>query len=189
MTIKDSLDTAKSFKNGRHCRPQEFDRAGCHSGLTLAAGWSHPSRQDQHFRTNIVLSNQQRRLWPSSNPYDQTRTSGGSSGGSAAIVATGAVSFDIGSDTEKGAHPRPLLRHHDAQAHRGQGARTGHIIPFGGYLDRLTTIGPIARFVGDLGFLLPLIAGPDSRDPAVVPVPLRIGRRRRVGRSARRILY
>jgi amidase len=109
-----------------------------------------------------------------SNPYDPARTSGGSSGGSAAIVATGAVPFDIGSDT--GGSLRIPAHYCGVTALKpteGRVPRTGHIIPFGGYLDRLTTIGPIARLVGDLGFLLPLIAGPDGRDPAVVPMPVK----------------
>lgn len=36
----------------------------------------------------------------------------------------------------------------------------------------LTQNGPMARFVEDLGLLLPIICGPDWRDPTVVPVPL-----------------
>jgi amidase len=88
-------------------------------------------------------------------------------------VATGAVPFDIGSDT--GGSLRIPAHYCGVTALKpteGRVPRSGHVIPFGGYLDRLTTIGPIARFVADLGFLLPLIAGPDGRDPAIVPVPL-----------------
>jgi amidase len=36
----------------------------------------------------------------------------------------------------------------------------------------LTQLGPMARFVEDLRLLLPIICGPDWRDPAVVPMPL-----------------
>ena len=36
----------------------------------------------------------------------------------------------------------------------------------------LTQNGPLARFVEDLGLLLPLICGPDWRDPTIVPMPL-----------------
>ena len=39
-------------------------------------------------------------------------------------------------------------------------------------MDRLTQIGPMARYVEDLVLALPLICGPDGRDPAVVPVPM-----------------
>lgn len=39
-------------------------------------------------------------------------------------------------------------------------------------MDALTQIGPMARYVEDLVLALPLICGPDGRDPAVVPVLL-----------------
>jgi amidase len=42
-----------------------------------------------------------------------------------------------------------------------------------GALDSLTQIGPLARFVEDLFPLLQIIAGPDWRDPAIVPMPLK----------------
>jgi amidase len=39
-------------------------------------------------------------------------------------------------------------------------------------LDSLTQLGPMARYVEDLALILPLIAGPDGQDPAIVPLPL-----------------
>jgi amidase len=54
----------------------------------------------------------------------------------------------------------------------GRVPRTGHAISPGGLLDSLTQVGPIARYVEDLALLLPLIAGPDGRDPFVAPAPL-----------------
>jgi amidase len=53
-------------------------------------------------------------------------------------------------------------------------ALTGHIIRTGqGLGDPLTQVGPIARYVEDLFPLVRETAGPDGRDPAVVPMPLR----------------
>ena len=39
-------------------------------------------------------------------------------------------------------------------------------------MDSLTQIGPMARYVEDLALALPIICGPDGRDPSVVPVAI-----------------
>jgi amidase len=54
----------------------------------------------------------------------------------------------------------------------GRVPRTGHFPGPGGTLDALWQIGPLARFVEDLNVVLPIIAGVDWRDPAIVPMPL-----------------
>jgi len=41
-----------------------------------------------------------------------------------------------------------------------------------GAVDALTQLGPMARYVEDLSLILPIIAGVDWRDPAIVPMPL-----------------
>jgi amidase len=174
MTIKDSLDTTSIVSTGGTVGRKNFipdQDASVVSRLRQAGaillGKTNTSELTLSYQTNNAVYGR------TSNPYDPARTSGGSSGGSAAIVATGAVPFDIGSDT--GGSLRIPAHYCGVTALKpteGRVPRTGHIIPYGGYLDRLTTIGPIARFVGDLGFVLPLIAGPDGRDPAVVPMPL-----------------
>ena len=54
----------------------------------------------------------------------------------------------------------------------GRVSRAGHAIGPGTATDALTTIGPLARRVEDLALVLPLLAGPDDRDPFLAPVPL-----------------
>ena len=54
----------------------------------------------------------------------------------------------------------------------GRIPRTGHWPPFGGVFSLVTQPGPMARSVRDLALALPILAGPDGRDPTVVPVAL-----------------
>ncbi|MFT4046294.1 MAG: amidase [Solimonas sp.] len=107
------------------------------------------------------------------NPYDTTHLPSGSSGGSGAIVAAGGAWFDIGSDYG-GSIRGPAFANGIAgiKPTYGRVPRTGHIIGYGGAFDSFQEIGPLARRVEDLALLLPLMAGPDGRDAAMVPVPL-----------------
>jgi amidase len=117
------------------------------------------------------------------NPFDVLRTSGGSSGGACAIVAAGGSPLEVGSDTG-GSIRLPAhfcgIAGHKPTAHRVP--RTGHIIGWDGVSQSLTHIGPIARTVADLAFVLEILAGPDGVDPYVVPVPLRDPATLEVGR-------
>jgi len=108
-----------------------------------------------------------------SNPYDHARTPGGSSGGSAAIVASGASPFDVGSDTgDSIRQPAHVCGVAGIKPTSGRVPRTGHNPDFRGLFQSFTQLGPIARFVEDLELILPIIAGPDGFDPFIVPVPL-----------------
>jgi amidase len=53
----------------------------------------------------------------------------------------------------------------------GRVSRTGHWPPLNGTLDALFRIGPLARYVEDLGLILGVISGVDWRDPHIVPMP------------------
>jgi amidase len=110
----------------------------------------------------------------SCNPFDLERSPGGSSGGSAAIIACGGAALEMGSDTGGSIRePAHLCGIAGIKPTSGRTPRTGHIVPYaGGVLDSLTQIGPMARYVEDLSLALPLICGPDGRDPAVVPVAM-----------------
>lgn len=108
------------------------------------------------------------------NPYDRERTPGGSSGGAAAIVAAGGAAFDIGSDTGGSIRiPAHFCGLAGLKPTAGRVPRSGHI-PFleFGPLEAFTQVGPLARHVADLLPILRIIAGPDGRDPSIVPMSI-----------------
>ena len=99
------------------------------------------------------------------NPYDLTRTPGGSSGGSAAALAAGYGSLSIGSDIggslRAPAHYCGVYAHkptHGLLASRGHAPPGLKVIP----VDRdLAVIGPMARSARDLSLLFDVLVGPD----------------------------
>jgi amidase len=109
-----------------------------------------------------------------SNPYDLSRSPGGSSGGPAAIVAAGGSPFDIGSDTgDSIRQPSHVCGIAGLKPTSGRVPRTGHWPGYQGLFESFTQLGPMARRVEDLELLLPILAGPDGEDPHAVPVALR----------------
>lgn len=96
------------------------------------------------------------------NPYDRTRTAGGSSGGAGAAVAAGLLPFADGGDL--GGSLRNPANFNNVVALRpsvGLVPNTPVQIPF----VSMTVKGPLARSVSDLAFLLSIVAGQDERDP------------------------
>ena len=107
------------------------------------------------------------------NPYDTGRTPGGSSGGEAAIIAAGGSPLGVGSDAGGSIRwPAHCCGIAGLKPTTGRIPRTGHWPPFGGVFSLVTQPGPMARSVRDLALALPILAGPDGRDPTVVPVGL-----------------
>jgi amidase len=107
------------------------------------------------------------------NPYDLTRTPGGSSGGEAAAIASGMSPLGLGSDAGGSIRlPAHFCGIAGIKPTSGRTARTGHYPPMGGLLDSIWQIGPLARSVEDLSLALPLLCGNDWRDPTVAPAPL-----------------
>lgn len=105
-------------------------------------------------------------------PEDPERTPGGSSGGATAILAAGASPLDVGSDTGGSIRiPSHFSGTAGLKPTAGAVPRTGHLVSFEGVFESLTQIGPLARHVEDLAFVLPMIEGPDWCDPHVVPRP------------------
>jgi amidase len=107
------------------------------------------------------------------NPYDLSRTPGGSSGGEAAIVAAGGSPVGIGSDAGGSVRvPAHFCGLTSIKPNTGRTPRTGHWPKFNGVPDAFNQLGPLARHIEDLALVLPILCGPDWRDPHVVPMPL-----------------
>jgi amidase len=110
---------------------------------------------------------------PTRNPYQLEYEPAGSSGGAAAIIATGGAPFDIGTDYGGSIRlPAHACGVAGLKPTAGRVPRTGHIIDYGGPFDSFQQVGPLARRVEDLILLLRIISGPDSVDAAIAPMPL-----------------
>jgi amidase len=106
------------------------------------------------------------------NPYDHSRTSGGSSGGEAALIASCGSPFGLGSDAAGSVRlPAHYCGIASIKPTSGRLARTGHVPPAGGWVEALWQIGPMARRVEDLIALMPILLGPDGEDHTVIPMP------------------
>jgi amidase len=116
-------------------------------------------------------------LWGATvNPWDRSRTAGGSSGGEAAAVATGMSPLGLGNDT--GGSLRVPAQFCGVGTLKATLGRIPHAttieprdLPIGHQL--MGVEGPIARRVSDLRTAFEVMAGPSWRDPWTVPAPLR----------------
>jgi len=106
------------------------------------------------------------------NPHDHSRTSGGSSGGEAALIAACGSPFGLGSDAAGSVRlPAHYCGISSLKPTSGRLARTGHIPPAGGWLEMVWQIGPMARRVEDLWTMMPILLGLDGNDRSVLPMP------------------
>jgi amidase len=108
-----------------------------------------------------------------SNPYDVSRTPGGSSGGEAAAIAAGESPLGIGSDSGGSLRvPSHFCGIATLKPTSGRVPNTGTLNHPGGLSDYRTQIGPLARYVKDLVLAFPILAGEDGYDSGVIPMPL-----------------
>ncbi|MGB7595746.1 MAG: amidase family protein [Erysipelotrichaceae bacterium] len=106
---------------------------------------------------------------PVYNPYDQSRMSGGSSGGSAVLVASGVVPFAIGSDTGDSVRkPASFNGIIGFKPTYGRISRYG-IIPYASSLDHVAFF---TRNVHDTAVALEVLAGRDDRDMTSLDLPV-----------------
>jgi amidase len=100
------------------------------------------------------------------NPYDLSKTCGGSSGGAAVALACGMIPIADGSDT--GGSLRNPAAFNNVVGFRTTPGRVPN--PKAGFgWSTLNTMGPMARSVGDVALLLSAMAGPDGGAPLSLP--------------------
>jgi len=102
------------------------------------------------------------------NPWDLTKTCGGSSGGAAVSLATGMVPIADGSDS--GGSLRNPASFCNVVGIRTVPGRVPQHAQGNAWLT-ISVQGPMARTVSDLALLLSIIAGPDSRRPISIDEP------------------
>ena len=176
ITLKDSIDTEGVITTGGTTGRKSFvpERDSTVAARLRGAGAILLGKTNT---PELTLAGETENLiyGRTNNPYDVSRSPGGSSGGAGAILASGGSPLDMGSDTGGSIRgPAHFCGIAGIKPTSGRVPRTGHIIPYGlGAVDYLTQIGPMARFVEDLAMALPIISGPDWRDPGIVPAPLR----------------
>lgn len=167
FTLKDVHDTAMIETS--HCHPSLAGRVPKANGVVarrlLAAGAIVLGKTNfQHYPGNP--------FGPTLNPWDTTRTIGGSSAGSAAAVAAGLSPFDVGSDIGGSIiAPAAFCGIYSMRP-------TEHRIPVSPcpitkirLWRYIMTYGPLARSVEDLELTVCILAGPDEFDIEVPMVP------------------
>ena len=174
ITLKDSLDTIDHVTTwgttGRKAVRPGAD-ATCVARLrdsgAIVLGKTNTPEFTLSFETdNLVFGK-------TNNPYDLARTSGGSSGGAAAIIAAGGSPFDVGTDTGGSIRlPSHFCGIVGLKPTTGRIPCTGNALPTSGLIAPLSQPGPMGRFVDDIAFTLPLMAGPDNQDPNAVEAVL-----------------
>lgn len=112
------------------------------------------------------------------NPFDETKTAGGSSGGPAVAVAAGLTSLEVGSDLAGSLRlPAAYCGVYSLRTSRG----ASPIVPTRGHIPRpprwltssdMLSLGPIARTATDLDVLLDVLAAPSPADGAAWKIQL-----------------
>jgi amidase len=100
------------------------------------------------------------------NPYDLTKSAGGSSGGAAAALATGMLPIADGNDLGGSLrNPANFCNVVGLRPTVGLVPCAPNPFPLLGFVVN----GPMGRTVADTAFLLSVVAGPDPRDPSCIP--------------------
>jgi Asp-tRNA(Asn)/Glu-tRNA(Gln) amidotransferase A subunit family amidase len=176
LSIKSSIDVGGGFR----CEAGTKLRAGCvpspdaplvarlRKAGAIILGVTNAPELLMAWETDNLLYGR------TNNPWDLSRTPGGSSGGEAAAIASGCSAGGVGSD---GGGSIRVPAHFSGicglKPTPGRIPATGHYPNSVGPFALLGVVGPMARTVGDLKVLFEVMQGPDYGDPSSAPVPVR----------------
>src|SRR5882724_1117491 len=108
-----------------------------------------------------------------SNPWNTEYSSGGSSGGEAAAIASGCSAGGVGSDGGGSIRvPAHFCGICGLKPTPGRIPATGHFPAGAGAFPWIGVVGPMARTIADVRLLFEVMAGPDPGDALSSPVPL-----------------
>lgn len=109
-----------------------------------------------------------------SNPWDLTRSSGGSSGGEAAAIAAGCSMGGVGSDGGGSIRvPAHFCGICGLKPTPGRIPATGHFPAGAGAFSWIGVVGPMARTIADVRQLFQVMCGPDPGDALSAPASQR----------------
>ncbi|BCG91295.1 amidase [Mesorhizobium sp. 131-2-1] len=110
------------------------------------------------------------------NPWNGSRTAGGSSGGAAAAVAAGMTPFEVGTDLQDSIRlPAAFCGVYGLKPTEHRVSLAGAFPDPGGAarsVRLMSCLGPLARSAEDLALIYRIIAGPDGMDTDLAPVPV-----------------
>jgi amidase len=174
FSIKDSIEVAGTVATagtiGR--RAAELSTADATLVARLRAAGAIPIAKTNLPDLLFAFESENLIFGRTNNPYDHARTSGGSSGGEAALIAACGSPMGLGSDCAGSVRlPAAFCGIAGIKPTSGRLPRTGHFPPSGGWIEALWQIGPMARRTEDLIAMMELLAGPDFADHSVVDLP------------------
>ena len=175
FSIKDSIDvsgtrTTAGTLGRRNAAPAEQDatlvRRLRKAGAIPVAKTNLPDLLFSYETDNYIFGR-------TNNPYDVTRTPGGSSGGESALLAAGGSALGLGSDALGSVRvPAAFCGLATIKPTSGRLPRTGHVPGPGGWAQAVWQLGPMARRVEDVQAAMRLLAYADGVDLWSPPVPL-----------------
>jgi Asp-tRNA(Asn)/Glu-tRNA(Gln) amidotransferase A subunit family amidase len=172
ITIKSSIsvagrlcETGSLFNQGRRpTHDAEAVRRLRHAGAVILGTTNCPEFLMAYETDNRLYGR-------TSNPWDITRTSGGSSGGESAAIAAGLSAGGLGSDgggsVREPAHFTGICA---MKPTPGRIPTAGHLPDNTGPFSLLGTVGPMARTIADVTLLYRVLSGALDIDPVAAPV-------------------
>jgi len=185
VTVKDSLETAglRTTSGARELSGYvPADDAPAVARLRAAGAVLVGKTNLPAWASDAQSSNQL--FGTTDNPFDRTRTPGGSSGGSAAALAAGLTGLELGSDI--GGSIRTPAAWCGLFGHKptyGIVPLRGHIPPPPGHLAPMDmgVVGPLGRSAADVALALDVVAGPDGAEAVAWQLRLPPARHEQLG--------